>query len=130
MLSKQMISGTCNRGRQKGVSLICSEKRNGTNRKRSEESEEIGTNSRKQGTQIGTNLRDGETTIKIQFAVLRGGTSGAERQIVQNAVSFFCGKRHDNKMLKVNILLFIVEKFCCRLRRHLKSEENPETRKS
>ena len=48
-------------------------------------------------------LRDGETTIKIKFAVFGGGAFGAERKIVKNAV--FRGKRHDNKNLKVQILL-------------------------
>ena len=38
-----------------------------------------------------------------------GGGLGAERKIVQNAV--FRGKRHDNKILKVQILLS--SKFCC-----------------
>ena len=51
-------------------------------------------------------LRDSETTIKIKFPVFEGGgASGAERKIVQNAVFFFRGKRHDNKILKVQILL-------------------------
>ena len=31
-------------------------------------------------------IRDGETTIKIKFAVLRGGHWGAERKIIQNAI--------------------------------------------
>ena len=35
-----------------------------------------------------------------------GGALAAERQIVQNAVFFFfCGKRHDDKILNVRILL-------------------------
>ena len=50
-------------------------------------------------------LRDGETTIKIEFVLLRGGGAfGAEREIVQKRC-FFRGKRHDNKILKVQILL-------------------------
>ena len=48
-------------------------------------------------------FRDGETTIRIEFAVLKGGKLGAERKIVPNAV--FRGKRHDNKILKVQISL-------------------------
>ena len=48
---------------------------------------------------------NGETTIKITFLLLRGGGGelGTERKIVQNAV--FRGKRHDNEILKVQILL-------------------------
>ena len=52
------------------------------------------------------NCRDCETTIKIKFAHLRGGGEelGAERKIVQKRCFFFFrGKRHDNKMLKVQI---------------------------
>ena len=49
-------------------------------------------------------LRDGETTIKIKFSLFEGGGGlGAERKTVQNAA--FRGKRHDNKILKVQILL-------------------------
>ena len=49
-------------------------------------------------------LRESETTIKIKFALFRGGLGrGAGRKIVQNAI--FHGKRHDNKILKVKILL-------------------------
>ena len=48
-------------------------------------------------------LRGGETTIKIKFALLRGWALGAERKIVQKRC--FCGKRHDNKNLKVQIIL-------------------------
>ena len=50
-------------------------------------------------------FRDGETTIKIKFSLFEGGGEalGAERKIVQNAV--FRRKRHDNKILKVQILL-------------------------
>ena len=51
-----------------------------------------------------SHIRESETTIKIKFAFFRGGVGGgAERKIVQNAI--FRGKRHDNKILKVNILL-------------------------
>ena len=49
-------------------------------------------------------IRESETTIKIKFALFTGGVGrGAGRKIVQNA--FFRGKRHDNKILKVKILL-------------------------
>ena len=48
-------------------------------------------------------VRESETTIKIKFALFRGGWAGGpERKIVQNAI--FHGKRHDNKILKVKIL--------------------------
>ena len=52
-----------------------------------------------------TKSRDGETTIKIKCSLFRGGGEalGAERRTVQNAA--FHGKRHDNKILKVRILL-------------------------
>ena len=52
-----------------------------------------------------TLLGDGETTIKIKFSLFEGGGGswGAERKIVQNAV--FRGTRHDNKISKVQILL-------------------------
>ena len=42
-------------------------------------------------------VRDGETTIKIKFAFLRGWALDSERNIVPNAV--FRGKCHDNKIL-------------------------------
>ena len=49
-------------------------------------------------------IRDGDTTIKITFSLFEGGGAlGTERKIIQNAV--FRGKRHDNKILKVQILL-------------------------
>ena len=50
-------------------------------------------------------LRESETTIIIKFALFRGGGvgRGGERKIVQNAI--FHGKRHDNKILKLKILL-------------------------
>ena len=51
---------------------------------------------------VAPHLRESETTIKIKFAFFRGG-GGAGRKIVQNAI--FRGKRHDNKILKVKILL-------------------------
>ena len=41
---------------------------------------------------------------KMKFSLFEGAC-GAERKIVQNAVFFFRGKRHDNKILKVQILL-------------------------
>ena len=50
-------------------------------------------------------VRDGETTIKIKVSLSEGGGLGAERKIVQNAVFFVRGKRHDNKILEVLILL-------------------------
>ena len=50
------------------------------------------------------NARESETTIKIKFALFRGGVGrGAERKIVQNAI--FHGKRHDNKILNAKIVL-------------------------
>ena len=49
-------------------------------------------------------LRDGEKTIEIKFALLRGWALGAERKIVQKML-FFVGKRHDNKILNVRIIL-------------------------
>ena len=48
-------------------------------------------------------LPKSETTIKIKFAFFRGVGRGSERKIVQNAI--FRGKRHDNNILKVKILL-------------------------
>ena len=49
--------------------------------------------------------RESETTIKIKFAFFRGGwAGGAERKIVQNDF-IFRGKRHDNIILKVKIVL-------------------------
>ena len=48
-------------------------------------------------------IRDGETTIKIKFSLFEGGGHGVERKIAQNTV--FRGKRHDNEILKVQILL-------------------------
>ena len=45
---------------------------------------------------------------KIKFALLRGGGGcrlGAERKIVQKRLFFGGGKRHNNKNLKVQILL-------------------------
>ena len=47
-------------------------------------------------------VRDGETTIKIKFGFLEGG-GGRERKIIPK--HFFHGERHDNKLLKVQILL-------------------------
>ena len=49
-------------------------------------------------------FRDSGTTIKIKFALLRGGGPGGQRgKSSKNAV--FRGKRHDNKILKVKFLL-------------------------
>ena len=51
-------------------------------------------------------FRDGETTIKIKFAVLRGVTNWGQRgKSSKRLFFFFHGKRHDNKILKVQILL-------------------------
>ena len=45
-----------------------------------------------------------QTTIKIKFVLFRGCVGrGAERKIVQNAT--FHGKRHNNELLKVDIVL-------------------------
>ena len=47
-------------------------------------------------------IRDGETTIKIKFALLRGvGLGGREENRPKNAV--FRGKRHDNKISNLQI---------------------------
>ena len=48
-------------------------------------------------------LRDGETTIKIKFSLFGGGGLGGREEDRPNAV--FRSKRHDNKILKVQILL-------------------------
>ena len=52
-----------------------------------------------------SSVRESETTIKNKICTFRGGGGGrgAERKIVQNAI--FHGRRHDNKILKVKILL-------------------------
>ena len=51
-----------------------------------------------------TFFRDGETTIKIKCALFEGGGPWGQRgKSSKNAV--FRGKRHDNKILKVEILL-------------------------
>ena len=52
-------------------------------------------------------LRDGETTIKIEFALLRaGGLGGREENPKKTLLFFFSrGKRHDNKILKLQMLL-------------------------
>ena len=52
-------------------------------------------------------LRDGGTTIKIKFAVLRGGGGGigGREENRPKCCFFFCGKRHDNRFLKLEILL-------------------------
>ena len=47
---------------------------------------------------VGPKIRDGETTIKIKFAVLRGG-----REENRPKTLFFVGN-HDHKILKVQIL--------------------------
>ena len=46
---------------------------------------------------------DSRRQQEIKFPIFEVGASGAERKIVQNAV--FRGKRHENKILKVQILL-------------------------
>ena len=50
------------------------------------------------------NVRGGETTIKIQFAVLRGGGIGGKEENRPKRCFFFRGKRHDNIILNVQIL--------------------------
>ena len=53
-------------------------------------------------------IRAGETTIKIKFAVLRGGEIGGREENLSKRCFFFClfcGKRHDDKISKVQILL-------------------------
>ena len=49
------------------------------------------------------NLRDGETTIKIRIAFLRGGGMGGGEENRPKTL-FLLGKRHDNKILKVQTL--------------------------
>ena len=44
------------------------------------------------------------------FALRGGGPWGAERKIVQKRFFFLRGKRHDNKILKVQILLLLYPK--------------------
>ena len=49
-------------------------------------------------------LRDGETTIKIKISLWRGERAWGQRgKSSKNAC--FRGKRHDNEILKVQILL-------------------------
>ena len=50
-------------------------------------------------------FREGETTIKIKIAFFRGGGGQGGREENGPKRYFFRGKRHDNKILKVNILL-------------------------
>ena len=52
-------------------------------------------------------IRDGETTIKIKFSLLKGaGRRGlGGRQENRPKHCFFRGKRHDNKILNLKILL-------------------------
>ena len=51
-------------------------------------------------------LGGGETPIKTKFALLRGGLlGGREENFPKTLFSFFRGKRHDNTILKVQILL-------------------------
>ena len=49
-------------------------------------------------------LRESETTIKIKFALFRGGGQGGREENCPKRY-FFRGKRHDNKILKVKMLL-------------------------
>ena len=49
-------------------------------------------------------FRESETTIKIKFALFRGGGQGGREENCQkNAI--FHGKRHDNIILNVKLLL-------------------------
>ena len=58
----------------------------------------------RRGFRGSSKFRESETTVKIKFALFRGGVGrGAGWKIVQNAI--FHGKRHDNKILKAKILL-------------------------
>ena len=50
-------------------------------------------------------FRDGETTIRINVSLFEGGGLGGREENPPNAVFFSRGKRHDNKILKVQILL-------------------------
>ena len=52
-------------------------------------------------------VRDGETTIEIDFVFLSGGCWGQRRKSSPNAV--FLGKRHDNKVLNSKNLLSIID---------------------
>ena len=68
-------------------------------------------------------FRDGETTIKIKFALLRGvGGWGQRGKSSQNAG--FRGKRHDNKFLKVQVSLSINFVVIAQAPNCLKSKEN------
>ena len=51
------------------------------------------------------NLRDGETTIIMKFSLLGGGGPRGQRGKSSKSADFFRGKRRDNKILKVQILL-------------------------
>ena len=51
-------------------------------------------------------VRDGETTIKINFSLFEGGGGGlGGREENRPKHCFFRGKRHDNKILKMQIVL-------------------------
>ena len=54
-------------------------------------------------------FRDGETTIKIKFALLRGGWAGGQRGKLSKTL-FFVGTPRQYNFESEN---FIVEKFCC-----------------
>ena len=57
-------------------------------------------------------FRDDETSIKIKFALFRGVGIGGGEENRPKTLFFFRGKRHDNKILKVQILLSR-NYFCC-----------------
>ena len=58
---------------------------------------------------IDTQRRRDDNKNRI-FIFERGGGTGDREETLSKTLCFFCGKRHDKKVLKVQI--FIVEKFC------------------
>ena len=68
------LSGICKRGRQNKVSLICSANKSEQIGRKQSKSEQIGTNSRKQGAQIGTNIgrKRGNQDKSEQIGTSRG----------------------------------------------------------
>ena len=56
-------------------------------------------------------IRDSETTIKIKFAVLRGGGMGGREENRQKRCFFSLGETP--RQLNFESANFIVEKFCC-----------------
>ena len=50
-------------------------------------------------------FRESETTVKIKFALFRGGGGGQGGREENCPKRYFHGKRHDNKISKVQILL-------------------------